>query len=235
MTTKIGVAIVGASGYAARELIGILLNHPHVRDHRRDVAAGRSAAVGIVASQPGAADRPDLRSVRRRSDRRAGVFRLPGAAAHREHGRGSRLAPARGAGHRPERRLSLDRSPGLRRLVRPRAHRPRRPAHGRLRTARAVSRPDSARRSDRQPRLLHLGEHPGTGPSDRRGPDRAHRNHHRRQERSVRRGPFAQADVPLPRMQREPVGLQRRPAPAHARDRPGADRSGRPVAAIRSR
>ena len=31
MTTKIGVAIVGASGYAARELIGILLNHPHVQ------------------------------------------------------------------------------------------------------------------------------------------------------------------------------------------------------------
>ena len=31
MTTKIGVAIVGASGYAARELIGILLGHPRVR------------------------------------------------------------------------------------------------------------------------------------------------------------------------------------------------------------
>ena len=31
MTTKIGVAIVGASGYAARELIGILLRHPHVQ------------------------------------------------------------------------------------------------------------------------------------------------------------------------------------------------------------
>ncbi len=31
MTTKIGVAIVGASGYAARELIGALLGHPHVR------------------------------------------------------------------------------------------------------------------------------------------------------------------------------------------------------------
>jgi N-acetyl-gamma-glutamyl-phosphate reductase len=31
VTTKIGVAIVGASGYAARELIGILLRHPRVR------------------------------------------------------------------------------------------------------------------------------------------------------------------------------------------------------------
>jgi N-acetyl-gamma-glutamyl-phosphate reductase len=31
VTTKIGIAIVGASGYAARELIGILLGHPRVR------------------------------------------------------------------------------------------------------------------------------------------------------------------------------------------------------------
>jgi N-acetyl-gamma-glutamyl-phosphate reductase len=31
VTTKIGVAIVGASGYAARELFDILLNHPEVR------------------------------------------------------------------------------------------------------------------------------------------------------------------------------------------------------------
>ena len=29
MTTKIGVALVGASGYAARELFRIMLNHPH--------------------------------------------------------------------------------------------------------------------------------------------------------------------------------------------------------------
>ncbi len=36
-------------------------------------------------------------------------------------------------------------------------------------------------------------------------------------------GPVAQADVPFPRVQREPRGLQRRPAPAHARNRPGAD------------
>src|ERR1700679_3308314 len=31
VTAKIGVAIVGASGYAARELIEILLRHPHVK------------------------------------------------------------------------------------------------------------------------------------------------------------------------------------------------------------
>ena len=35
VTTKIGVAIVGASGYAARELIRILLSHPHVGSRLR--------------------------------------------------------------------------------------------------------------------------------------------------------------------------------------------------------
>ena len=80
------------------------------------------------------------------------------------------------------------------------------------------------RRPDRQPRLLHLDEHPGAGPPDRRGPDRADRDHHRRQERRLGRGPVAQADDPLPRVQREPLGLQRRPAPPHARDRPGPHR-----------
>ena len=79
-------------------------------------------------------------------------------------------------------------------------------------------------RPDRQPGLLHLDEHPGAGAPDRRGPDRADRHHHRRQERRLGRGPVAQAELPFPRVQREPLGLQRRPAPAHARDRPGADR-----------
>ena len=184
VTTKIGVAIVGASGYAARELIAILLGHPHVRDHGRDVAPGRGAAAGSLASQPGAADRPRVRGVRRRPDRRARVLCLPGAAAYREHGRRARPAPARRAGHRLERRLPPDRPPGLRRLVRPRAHRPRRPACGGLRAARALSRANSAGRPDRQSRLLHLGEHPGPRPSDRRRPDRPHEHHHRRQERS---------------------------------------------------
>ena len=91
---------------------------------------------------------------------------------------------------------------------------------------------DPRGRPDRQPRLLHLDEHPRPGPPDRRGPDRADRDHHRRQERGLGRGAVAQADLPLPRVQRELLGLQRRPAPAHARDRPGADRR-RPVGAAR--
>ena len=37
-------------------------------------------------------------------------------------------------------------------------------------------------------------------------------------------GPLTHAGDPLPRVQREPLGLQRRQAPAHARDRPGPDR-----------
>ena len=47
MTTKIGVAIVGASGYAARELIRIMLNHPHaeltVATSRQDEAPSLEA------------------------------------------------------------------------------------------------------------------------------------------------------------------------------------------------
>ena len=42
-------------------------------------------------------------------------------------------------------------------------------------------------------------------------------------------------DVPLPRVQREPLGLQRRPASSHARDRPGADRRRPAAGASRSR
>ena len=49
------------------------------------------------------------------------------------------------------------------------------------------------------------------------------RNDHRRQqERRLRRGPHAEADHALPRVQRERVGLQRRPTSPHAGDRAGA-------------
>ena len=58
-------------------------------------------------------------------------------------------------------------------------------------------------------------------------------DHHRRQERRLGRGAVAEADDSLPRVQRELLGLQRRPAPPHARDRPGADRR-RPPAARRA-
>ena len=58
MTTKIGVAIVGASGYAARELIRILLNHPHV-----EITAATSRqdeAPRLASLHPSLAGRIDL-------------------------------------------------------------------------------------------------------------------------------------------------------------------------------
>ncbi len=58
MTTKIGVAIVGASGYAARELIRILLNHPHV-----EITAATSRqdeAPRLASLHPSLARRIDL-------------------------------------------------------------------------------------------------------------------------------------------------------------------------------
>ena len=54
--------------------------------------------------------------------------------------------------------------------------------------------------------------------------DRADGHHRRQQERRVRRRAHAEADDPLPRVQRERLGLRRRHAPAHAGDRAGAER-----------
>ena len=51
------------------------------------------------------------------------------------------------------------------------------------------------------------------------GLDRAERHHRRFQERRLRRGPHAEADHALSRVQREHLGLQRRQASPHAGDR----------------
>ncbi len=67
------------------------MNHPHVEITAATSRQDEAPRLDIAASQPGSANRPDLRSVRRRPDRRAGVLRFPGVAAYREHGRGSRL------------------------------------------------------------------------------------------------------------------------------------------------
>ena len=186
MTTKIGVAIVGASGYAARELIGILLGHPHVQITAATSRQDEAPRLDVL--HPSLARRIDLTCEVFDADRIA--ERASFAFLALPHTASMAVVPAlrraRRAGDRPERRLPPDRSPGLRRLVRPRAHRSRGPAHGRLRAAGAVSRTDPAGRPDRQPGLLHFDEHPGPGSPDRRRPDRAHRHHHRRQERSLR-------------------------------------------------
>ncbi len=100
VTTKIGVAIVGASGYAARELIAILLNHPEVRitaaTSRQDEAPRLEALHPSLARS----HQPGLRAVRRRPDRRPRIVCVPGPAAHRQHGGRSCPPPARRAGHR---------------------------------------------------------------------------------------------------------------------------------------
>jgi N-acetyl-gamma-glutamyl-phosphate reductase len=58
VTTKIGVAIVGASGYAARELIGILLNHPHVQITA--ATSRQDEAPSLASLHPSLARRIDL-------------------------------------------------------------------------------------------------------------------------------------------------------------------------------
>ena len=195
-------------------------------DHGGDLAAGRVArgSTRCTRAWPGRIDLTcEPFDADRIAERASVAFLAP--AAHGEHGGRPRPAPSAGV-------RVIDLSADYRLTDAQvyadwygHAHTdPDGPAPGRLRPARALPRADPAGRPDRQPRLLHLDEHPGPGPADRRGPDRADRDHHRRQERGLGRGPVAEADVPLPRVQREPLGLQRRPASPHARDRPGADR-----------
>ena len=58
VTNQVGVAIVGASGYAARELIRILLNHPRVRITA--ATSRQDEAPRIDALHPSLARRIDL-------------------------------------------------------------------------------------------------------------------------------------------------------------------------------
>ena len=71
----------------------------------------------------------------------------------------------------------------------------------------------------RQSGLLSDVGHLGPGAAVEGRADRAARHHRRFQKRRERRRPNAQADHALSRMQRKHLGLQRRPASAHARDR----------------
>ena len=139
MTTKIGVAIVGASGYAARELIGILLGHP-----RAQITAATSRQDDLPrldALHPSLARRIDLVCEAFDADRIAerasfAFLALPHTASMAVvpslRQRGVRVIDL-SADYR------LTRSPSLCGLVRPRAHRPRRAACCRLRSARALS------------------------------------------------------------------------------------------------
>ncbi len=107
VTTKIDVAIVGASGYAARELIGILLRHPHARI---TVATSRQDETPrLDALHPSLARRIELTCevFDAGADRRSGLLCVPSPAAYGEHGGRAGPAPARHARDRLERGLSL--------------------------------------------------------------------------------------------------------------------------------
>ena len=223
MTTKIGVALVGALGYAARELFRIMLNHPHAEV---SVATSRSdEEPRVEALHPNLARRTTLRcepfdAAAAGGRRRFAFLALPHTASMaivpelRERGvrvidlsADYRLADAQvyadwyGHAHADAKGLA-EAVYGLPELFREQIP----PA-----------------RLDRQPGVLHVREHSRAGTPDRRGPNRANRNHRRRQERGFRRRTLAQADDAFPRMQREPLGVQRGPAPAYAGDRSDPD------------
>ena len=81
-----GVAIVGASGYASRELIRILLNHPGARITA--ATSRQDEAPRLDALHPSLAGRIDLACEPFDADRVAEVAagRLPRPAAHGEPG-----------------------------------------------------------------------------------------------------------------------------------------------------
>ena len=74
----VGVRLAGADPDPAEP--------PGREDHRGDLATGRVAPARRPAPEPGRSDRPGLRAVRRRPDRRARHGGLPRAAAHGEPG-----------------------------------------------------------------------------------------------------------------------------------------------------
>ena len=124
---QVGVAIVGASGYAALELIRILLNHPRVAITAATSRQDESPRLDTL--HPSLTRRIDLACETFDADRiadraRFAFLALPHTASMAVV---PDLAGARRPRDRPERRLPPDRPPGLRRLVRPQAHRPRRP------------------------------------------------------------------------------------------------------------
>ena len=159
------VAIVGASGYAARELIRILLSHPGAGSRRRP--RGRTRRPGSTPSTrawPAGSTWPASRSTPTGSPSRRSVafLALPHTASMAVV---PQLAQARGPGHRPERRLSAER----RRRSTPTGTATRTPTPTGLREAvyglpELFRDADPVGEPDRQPRLLHLDEHPGLAP-----------------------------------------------------------------------
>ena len=213
------VAILGATGYTALELIKLLLRHPEV-----EITALTSRQEGnphVASVHPSLIGRIDLRledigpaAVASRADC---VFScLP-------HGASATVVPqllAAGARvDRFQRRLPARHRGQLCRMVRPEASRSGARRQSRLWPAGTVSRADRRCPISGQSGLLSDVGHFGPRAAAEGRADRAARHHRRFEKRRERRRPHAEADDPFSRVQRKHLGLQRRPASPHARDR----------------
>ena len=119
------IAILGATGYTALELIKILLRHPEaeiVAVTSRQEGQPPIAMIHPIADRPGrfAAGGPQPGR-----GGRAGRMRLQLPAARRQRGGRPAVARRRQPGRRFQRRLSLERSGSLRPMVRPETRRSR--------------------------------------------------------------------------------------------------------------
>ena len=227
----IRVAILGATGYTALELIKMLLRHPRGRDHGAHQPPGgqparrrRSIRCWPAGSNLALEDLGPA-AVGSRADC---VFScLP-------HGVTATLVPQLlDAGARVidfSADYRLDDAGTLRRMVRPEARRSRR---GWARSSTAC-RSCSASRFAEAKLVANPGCYPTSAilalaPLLKAGLIEPDGHHRRLQERRLRRGPHAEADHALSRVQREHLGLQRRPASPHAGDRAGPRPRQRPA------
>ena len=166
------VAIVGASGYAARELIRILLGTPGPRVTAATSRQDEGTAARRPASRASPAGSTWLRAVRRRPGGRRRAVAFLGPAAHGEPRRRSRLARAGVRVIDLERRLPPERPDVYAQWYGHDHTDPDGPGRGGLRPARTVPRADPA---------ASLIANPGCytrpaswpGAAGRRGPDRA--------------------------------------------------------------
>ena len=221
---KVKVAILGGSGYTAVELMKILLRHPHA-----EIVAVTSRQDEHVADlHPSLLGRLDLRCEPFDADRlkakgvQVAFGCLPHGASMETHPAAAR---ARHPRRRPERRLPPARPERLRAVVQETPPRPGEPRPGGLRPAGGVRRRDH----DGAKLVANPGCYPqtailGLAPLVANGLIELTGIIDRQQERRVRGRADAEADDPLPRVQRERVGLRRRHAPPHAGDRAGAVR-----------
>ena len=155
VAAMVRIAVLGATGYAAKELLRLLLAHPAGRDHRAHHAAGRRAARRRRASARCAAG--STCGWRISTPRKSPSGPTASSAACR-----TRRAPRPSGRCWPPAARVVDLSADYRlndaavyaEVVRPRASRPGAPGRDRLRPAGAVPRANSAGAARRQPRLL---------------------------------------------------------------------------------